>query len=171
MVGPWSPNVGCRMVAKTNEVRNNLNDFTSHSHLITQKCSSWQELLSINSGSSKTHPASICLFKVNNGNTRTMCEICSTLTIKTPQRRHWRRSGVFTVNLNRFHTLSWCFHSWLWTRKYRLCRDTTLVQTNIKYADDVITQTSYGFGKTRYLHINKAMFNNFGQEKTQFNWG
>ena len=29
----------------------------------------------------------IYLFKVNNGNTKTMCEICSKLTIKTPERR------------------------------------------------------------------------------------
>ena len=35
------------------------------------------------------------MFKVNNRNTRTKCEICSKLGIKTPQRRHWRRSGVF----------------------------------------------------------------------------
>ena len=28
---------------------------------------------------------------------RKRCEICSELTIKTPERRHWRRSGVFTV--------------------------------------------------------------------------
>ena len=26
-----------------------------------------------------------------------MCEICSKLTIKTPERCHWRRSGVFIV--------------------------------------------------------------------------
>ena len=26
------------------------------------------------------------------------CEICSKLTIKTPERRQWRRSGVFIVN-------------------------------------------------------------------------
>ena len=38
------------------------------------------------------------LFKVNNRNTRTRCEICSKLTINTPERRHWRRSGVFIVN-------------------------------------------------------------------------
>ena len=31
----------------------------------------------------------IYLFKVNNRNTRTRCEICSKLTIKTPERRHW----------------------------------------------------------------------------------
>ena len=33
-------------------------------------------------------PAGIYLFKVNNRNTRTRCEICSKLTIKTPERRH-----------------------------------------------------------------------------------
>ena len=32
-------------------------------------------------------PFDIYLFKVNNGNTSTMCEICSKLTIKTPERR------------------------------------------------------------------------------------
>ena len=30
-------------------------------------------------------PAGIYLFKVNNRNTRTKCEICSQLTIKTPE--------------------------------------------------------------------------------------
>ena len=37
------------------------------------------------------------MFKVNNRNTRLRCEICSKLTTKTPERRQWRRSGVFTV--------------------------------------------------------------------------
>ena len=45
--------------------------------------------------------AGICLFKVNSGNTRTICGICSKLTIKTPEWRHWRRSGVFIVNFKR----------------------------------------------------------------------
>ena len=31
-------------------------------------------------------PAGNCMFKVNNGNTRTRCEICSKLTIKTAER-------------------------------------------------------------------------------------
>ena len=34
-----------------------------------------------------TFPAGIYLLKVNNRNTRTRCEICSKLTIKTPERR------------------------------------------------------------------------------------
>ena len=37
------------------------------------------------------------IFKVNNRNTR-RCEIYSKLIIKTPERRHYRRSGVFIVD-------------------------------------------------------------------------
>ena len=46
----------------------------------------------------KRVPAGIYMFKVNNRNTRTKCEISSKLTIKTPERRYWRRFGVFIVN-------------------------------------------------------------------------
>ena len=45
------------------------------------------------------------MFKVNNRNTKTRCEICSKLTTKTPERRQWRRSGVFIVNLERISQL------------------------------------------------------------------
>ena len=68
----------------------------------------------------ETIPAGIYLFKMNNGNIRTMCEICSDFTKKTPERRQWRRSGVLLLTLNRFHILFWCFYCWLWTSKYRL---------------------------------------------------
>ena len=46
-----------------------------------------------------TRPMPVCnyMFKVNNRNTRARCEICSILTIKTPERRRYR-SGVFIVN-------------------------------------------------------------------------
>ena len=47
----------------------------------------------------------------------TICEICSKLTMNTPEWHHWRRSGVLIVSLNRFHTLSWCVHWWLRTSK------------------------------------------------------
>ena len=43
-------------------------------------------------------PADNYMFKVNNGNTRASSEICPKLTIKTPERRKLRRSGVFIVN-------------------------------------------------------------------------
>ena len=41
------------------------------------------------------YPANIYLFKVINRNARKRCEICSKLTIKTPERRQWRRSSIF----------------------------------------------------------------------------
>ena len=44
-------------------------------------------------------PFGFYLFKVNNWNTREMCELRSKLTRKTPERRHWRHSSVFIVNL------------------------------------------------------------------------
>ena len=43
-------------------------------------------------------PASHYMFKVNNKTTRTRCEGCSKLTIKTPKRCHWRLYSVFIVN-------------------------------------------------------------------------
>ena len=39
-----------------------------------------------------------CMFKVNNRNTRARSEICSRLTIKTPERRQLSPSDVFIVN-------------------------------------------------------------------------
>ena len=48
-------------------------------------------------------PAGIYLLKINNINSRARHEICSKLAIKTPERRHWHRSGVFITN---FHHIS-----------------------------------------------------------------
>ena len=50
---------------------------------------------------SKTFPADIYLLKVNSRNTRTRYEICSELTIKTPE----RRQVSLLLALNIFHTL------------------------------------------------------------------
>ena len=50
------------------------------------------------------NPINIYLFKFNNRNTRRRCDICSKLTIKTPERRPWRRFGVLLLILNKFHT-------------------------------------------------------------------
>ena len=41
-----------------------------------------------------TNPPGTYLLKVNNKNTRTRYEICSKLTIKTPERRHWRSVSI-----------------------------------------------------------------------------
>ena len=42
-------------------------------------------------------PANIYLFKVNKRNTRKRCEICSELTIKTPERRQEVKQELKTV--------------------------------------------------------------------------
>ena len=42
-------------------------------------------------------PTNICLLKVSNRNTRTRWKVCSKLTLKIPERRHWHRSGIFIV--------------------------------------------------------------------------
>ena len=66
--------------------------------------------------------AGIYLFKVNNGSIRTIYEICSKLTIKTPERRGVIEFVLVSLSLilNRFHTLLWCFHCWFGTSKCRL---------------------------------------------------
>ena len=65
------------------------------------------------------NPAGIYLFKFNSGNTCAICEICSQLTKKTPERRHWRLSGVLIVNFEQishivqvfpFLNMNNCFH-------------------------------------------------------------
>ena len=50
------------------------------------------------STTNNNNPAGNYVFKVDNRNTRTRCEICSKLTIKTPEQRQWHRSGIFIVN-------------------------------------------------------------------------
>ena len=54
------------------------------------------------------------LFKINNRNTRKGWEICSKLTLKTPERRRWRCSGVFIVN---FEHISHLFLMFLLLKK------------------------------------------------------
>ena len=57
------------------------------------------------------------MFQVNDRCTRTWCEICSNLTIKTPKRRHWRRSDVFFVN---FEHISSSIYGW-WNSHISYC--------------------------------------------------
>ena len=53
--------------------------------------------------------------KVNDWNTKKRGEICSKLTIKTLERRHWRRSGAFIVN---FENISHLFLKFLLMKCY-----------------------------------------------------
>ena len=52
----------------------------------------------MNGGNSISNSANNCIFKVNKRNTRTTYEICSKLTVKTPELLHWLHSGVFIIN-------------------------------------------------------------------------
>ena len=70
-------------------------------------------------------PAGMYLFKVNDASIRTMCKICFKLKIKTPERCHWCRSGVFIVTLNSFHKFFWGFRSSLWLSKFWLGQSRT----------------------------------------------
>ena len=74
--------------------------------------------------------AGIRLFKVNNGKIRTMCEICSKLTIKTPKRQHDVILVYLLLTFKIFHTLFWCFHCWLWTIKCWLSNFNALKKTH-----------------------------------------
>ena len=47
-------------------------------------------------------PANIYKFKVNNRSTTKLCEINSTLIIKTTEGCHQRRSGAFIINFEHF---------------------------------------------------------------------
>ena len=67
-----------------------------------------------------TDPTVIYLFKVINGNTRWMCEICSKSATKTSEKRQRSRSGAFIVTIEQVHIFFWCFHWRLWTSKCRL---------------------------------------------------
>ena len=54
-------------------------------------------------------PAGNYMSKVSNRNTGKRCEICSKLTIKTPEGRNWRCSGVFILNFEHISHLAVVF--------------------------------------------------------------
>ena len=59
-------------------------------------------------------------FKVNNRNTGKRCEMCSKLTVKTPERHRWRCFGVSIINFEHILILFYCFYCWFWVGKYFL---------------------------------------------------
>ena len=66
-------------------------------------------------------PSNIHLFKVNNGDTSIMCQICSELTLKKLGRRYWPRSVIFVVvNFEHIPHIVLQFHCWLWRSKCQM---------------------------------------------------
>ena len=76
------------------------------------------------------NPCGIYLLKVDNRNTRTRREICSKLKVETPERRQWRRSSVFTVKSEHFHTL-FSYFCWLWSCNCRWDRSRLFPRSQI----------------------------------------
>ena len=106
-------------------------------------------------------PANIYLFKVNDGYTRSMCEICSKFKIKAPERCHWHRSGVLTLNI--FHISQKVLVSLLCTLNKQIPAGTTILTNICKQllpcciyyfnVNNENTRTISRFGKTPMLSL------------------
>ena len=100
------------------------------------------------------YPAGTYLLKVNNRNTRVRCEICSKLTIKTPE----TQLVSLLLTLNIFHGpvfLSLTLNMEMPTGQYALVQ--TLVRTN---HDDMMTSVHYSlvyFSLEFQVNCNKNM--------------
>ena len=71
---------------------------------------------------SSSDPPGIYLFKVNNGNARTMCKICLNLIIKTQKRCAWYSSFAFIANFEQTPYIVLLFPLLLWTINCQLRR-------------------------------------------------
>ena len=97
-------------------------------------------------------PASIYQLKVSNRNTRTRCEICSKLTLKTPERRPWLWtcftpcSSVSVVNLEHMPTGNGCIIN------ASSCSDVV-----IPYYDHIWWQVCVSFYHA-HVSLNKSSF-------------
>ena len=65
-------------------------------------------------------PENIYLCKDNNKNTWKRCKICSKLTIKIPERRHWSCPWIFIINFEQISQIFHCLLYWLWTCIFQL---------------------------------------------------
>ena len=68
------------------------------------------------------HSANIYLFRFINRNNRKRCGICSKLTIKHQNDFNDVVVMFLLLTLKIFHTLFWCFYTWLWTSKYNVLK-------------------------------------------------
>ena len=83
-------------------MRNN-NDVDSLTNLFTDQADLQFQSTNLESQSAFTW-SKLTIETLENG-----CEVCSKLTIKTPERRHWHRSSVFIVNYEHILRLALVF--------------------------------------------------------------
>ena len=86
----------------------------------------------------RNSPAGIYLVKVNKRNTRTRCEICSKVTKKTPEGRHWRHFVVFVVNFE--HVIAGCEDQWNENILYQKILHTFLTEVTIYKIQKLISK-------------------------------
>ena len=98
-------------------------------------------------------PANIFLFKVKNRN-RKRCEIRSKLTIKIPERRQWRCSGVFIVNFRHISYLSLVF------QLLNLNRRLFSGMTNLNIVSEMLEWRFQKFSQ-HYQHYFKVLYRRY----------
>ena len=86
----------------------------------------------------KSLPTGNYMFKVSNRNTRTGCEICSKLTITTPE----RPSGVFIINFEHISHLA-LFFLLLTLNMYLLAGLCNIERSTLYHDDNFIVQTLF----------------------------
>ena len=92
-------------------------------------------------------PTGIYLLKVNNRNTRTRCEICSKLTIKTPERRRTssRKMSVGQISLTHFLAYFTDWYIYETSKRLQFLKDRLCYQTIQSLQSDTITITTNTF--------------------------
>ena len=100
-------------------------------------------------------------FKVNNRNSRIRCEICSKLTMKTPEQRHWHFFLVFlllTLNRKMLAGLS----------LFRHCQNNVIRTTETLNNNDVINDDLAAPTRKKNFPINTTPFK-LDSVETEFN--
>ena len=105
----------------------------------------------------------IYFFKVNNRDTRKRCQICSKLAIKTPERRHRCRFGVFLVN---FEYISHLFLVFLLLNLSKstkspedvICAQNIWFQLSKKVLRNIYSKLSFWNFEQLFLDVSIAFF-------------
>ena len=112
-------------------------------------------------------PANICLFKVNNGNTRTRGERGLKLTIKTPEWAHWCQSGVFIVNFEHISQLFLVFLL-LTLNKWRLAELSYSHLLLLCWLPTACKVSKYGFFSGPYYLVFSPNTGKYAPENTPY---